>query len=94
MFVAMIAERLLESGLARQERTVKFASRMGGKNGKSINCQVVVSDSCEGTGPRVQLEPWHGPDGTVGTQHSTPISFANPGTPVAVIIAWTDAWLR
>lgn len=94
MFAALIEELLLESGPAGQERTVKLPWRKGGKSCKNINYQIVVTDSCEDTNLRITLELWHGPDGNSGLLHSTPIAYANPGTPVALMNGDSDSTKR
>lgn len=75
----------LETGPTGQERAYKLNWRPGGRSCKTVNYQVKVVASSDLADLRVQVELWHGPDGSGGLLHSTPIAYVNPGTPVAYL---------
>ena len=86
-----LASMNIESGPTGQERSFKLAWRPGGRMVKNANYQIKVETSCEDPNLRISLELWHGPDGSGGVQHSTPIAYANPGTPVAYLSGDADS---
>lgn len=86
-----VFEGLVESGTLGQERAVKLPWTKGGRGVKNMNVQVKVNSSSEAANLRIQVELWHGPDGSGGLLHTTMISYADPGTPVSYMNGDSDS---